>query len=340
MFEHLNYQPFSYFWLNCQLNNVFSVLVSVEPSYRFAAFLNDYSYNINKLPIGNHSTVRFLDLNYKDGLKKYIQDVLIYKKDILSNQDSPWSKVVSIEKYYFKSPDRFLEEIQDLLKNGQSISVGVNLYYWVMGSIAYEKYHYNHYSLITGYNEEKHEYHTFDDDLFGYKLHMIPEERLCTAFSKSDLKEPPAFLINVFDNVRPYKLTINDVLNCADTIRKNIASIDIDNLWDVDALEKDFCEAIDNCVINANRVVNRHIGNKFLFESLYTLGIVKDKNSIDKYMKIEDELIEGWIEVKNVIAMCKYSGKNILSIEKIDGLDKKLLRKEINIWTQVLEEFA
>lgn len=340
MLYHLNYQPFSYFWQNCQLNNVLSVLTSLEPSYKLAAFLNDYNYTMIKTPIDEDTFVYSLDLNYKDGIKKYIEDILIYKKTILPDQDNKWQKILKIDEYYFKNNSMFLEEVQKLIKNNKAVSVGVNLFYWVEGSISYEKYQYNHYALITGYDDKKLEYYTFDDDLYSYKSHVIPDERFRIAFSNSVFKEPPAFVVTVCENIEPYKLNINDVVNCANAIKENITSIDISDFWTIHFSSADkFSEAADNCIIKANRISNRHIGNKLLFEALYTLGIVKNKAVTDKYIKIEDELIEGWIEVKNIIAMCKYSGKNHLSTETLNKLNKRLLEKEYIMWNELSIEF-
>ncbi len=335
MIYQLNYNPFSDFWQNCQLNNVFSVLISVEPSYRHAAYLNDYSYYISENSIDNYSSARFLNLDYIGGIKKYIEDILIYKKVL--DQDNRWSKVINIEKYYFNNNERFIEEIQEKIKNGQVISVGVNLFYWIKGSISYNQYHYNHYALITGYDDDKLQYNTFDDDLFGYKSHMIPEEQFRIAFLNSDCKEPPAYLISVCEDIQPYKLSVYDVTTGARRVMDSISKLNTDNIWGICAAPNKFGEAVDNCVINANRIVNRHQGNKLLFESLYSLGVVKNTDIIGKYICTENELIEGWIEVKNLITLCKFSEKNCLPLEKLYELNKRLFDKEFSLWYNVVD---
>lgn len=338
MMSKLNCKPFGDFWQNCVLNNVFSIITSIEPSYKLAAYLNDYTYNVGGRAIDECTIVKYLDITYDSGLKKYIEEKLINKNVNYVDEEKIWCNIISINNYSIKDETEFLTEIEELIKNEKKILVSVDLYYWIPGGLLYENLHYNHYALITGYDDTNDIiYYTFDDDMFGYREQKISKERFVTAFSKATLKNPRAFEIIIDEkNLIPYKLNKDEIASSTEKILNDILKLPNDSFWEAYSQSGKFCEAIDNSIIRLTKIVDRQIGNKFLFESMNTFGVIKNDSLKSSLIKTTYELYEGWIEFRNTLKRCKYDGSNKFNIDKANGLDRMLLEKEHKMWSDLM----
>lgn len=59
----LGLTPFKDYWLNCFFNMIFSLFISAEVSFKLAAYLNDYSYQILEIETPSGTKLHCLTLS-------------------------------------------------------------------------------------------------------------------------------------------------------------------------------------------------------------------------------------------------------------------------------------
>ena len=153
----LGIKPFSDFWINCIFNVQMSILNTLEPSYKYAAYLNDYRYSIFETLADNDVVTWFLGINYvEEVVPKYIDKC--FTNENLSLQNDPCC----------------LEKIKNYVRQKKYVAVGVDLFYLIPQSFFWGKYHWRHYSLLNGFDDEKKVFYVFDEDLSGYTCCEVP----------------------------------------------------------------------------------------------------------------------------------------------------------------------
>lgn len=281
-------KPFNEFWMNCMLNQAFSIAVSEEPSYRDAAYLNIYRYYPWEAATDKDFRYPTIDtLYYLDNPAKF-----------------PLSQVIRyIEPGHFRSKDTVLEEIKDMLKGGRNMSLNVDLYDWLPGSMAWKKFHWYHYSLFNGYDEERGTFYVIDDTLAGYEEHEVPSERLLKAYGNAEYNVNPNYMgpayyvYNLQDRIQPYELKLSEVVDNAERLVKEIGAFSIEGMWNVDSDPEKKQAHLTYGLVGVNIICNRHIANTSLLRSL------KEKNLIDETLHRSlseqlDDVRGGWDLVK------------------------------------------
>jgi len=282
-------KPFNEFWMNCMLNQAFSIAVSEEPSYREAAYLNIYRYYPWEAATDKDFRYPTIDtLYYLDNPAKF-----------------PLSQVIRyIEPGHFRSKDTVLEEIKDMLKGGRNMSLNVDLYDWLPGSMAWKKFHWYHYSLFNGYDEERGTFYVIDDTLAGYEEHEVPSERLLKAYGNAEYNVNPNYMgpayyvYNLQDRIQPYELKLSEVVDNAERLVNEIGAFSIEGMWNVDSDPEKKQAHLAYGLVGVNIICNRHIANTSLLRSL------KEKNLIDGplHRSLSEQLDEvrgGWDLVKD-----------------------------------------
>lgn len=282
-------KPFNEFWMNCMLNQAFSIAVSEEPSYRDAAYLNIYRYYPWEAATDKDFRYPTIDtLYYLDNPAKF-----------------PLSQVIRyIEPGHFRSKDTVLEEIKDMLKGGRNMSLNVDLYDWLPGSMAWKKFHWYHYSLFNGYDEERGTFYVIDDTLAGYEEHEVPSERLLKAYGNAEYNVNPNYMgpayyvYNLQDRIQPYELKLSEVVDNAERLVKEIGAFSIEGMWNVDSDPEKKQAHLTYGLVGVNIICNRHIANTSLLRSL------KEKNLIDETLHRSlseqlDDVRGGWDLVKD-----------------------------------------
>ncbi len=316
----INRKPFNEFWMNCMLNQAFSIAVSEEPSYRDAAYLNIYRYYPWEAATDKDFRYPTIDTLY------YMDDPSRF----------PLSQVIRyIEPRHFRNKEMVLEEIRSILDEGRNLSVNVDLYDWLPGSMAWKKFHWYHYSLFNGYDKERGVFYVIDDTLAGYEEHEIPEERLLKAYGNSEYNvnseyQGPAFYVyNLQEKVQPYELRLVEVLENAERLVRELAEFSTEGMWNVDFDPEKKQAHLTYGLVGVNIICNRHIANMSLLSSLRKKNLINEALSATLTAQL-DTVRDGWDLIKDRFVTGDFERNRELA------LANDLFAKEKSFWSTLI----
>ncbi|WP_209859766.1 hypothetical protein [Paenibacillus shirakamiensis] len=317
----LGRKPFNEFWMNCMLNQAFSIAVSEEASYKDAAYLNIYRYYPWEAATDKDFRYPTIDALY------YMDDPARF----------PLSQVIqTIEPGTFHNPENLLEEIRTTLDHGRNLSINVDLYDWLPGSLAWKRFHWYHYSLINGYDKERGVFYVIDDTLAGYEEYEIPEERLIKAYTHSEYNVNPSYdgpayyVYNLQDSIQPYELKLTEVLDNAERLARELRKFSMVGMWNVDADPEKRQAHLTYGLVGVNIICNRHIANTLLFQSLREKGLI-DESLYASLSEQVEWVKDGWNVVKDRFITGDFVRDRELAYAE------ELLAKERAFWITLLE---
>lgn len=323
----LDIKPYKEFYMNCDLNNYSSLLTYLNKSYKVAAFVNSYRYSVYRF---SYNPLKFICVNFDN-----------------SYEDLMEKKYITDENYLFKDMNNIVEELKELIILGKPIFLYIDLFNWIPDNIAWQKHHWNHFSLIIGFDDDRKVFYAIDDDGKGsVDIREIPEGRLISSFKgtecfveyggdhiRSDI-EVPCRIVNFSNCIEPYKFKLDQITQNARTILEDIEKIDQRGFWEfIDDSNLDVLS--DTGITDLNIIYNRQIGNKLLIMELYKEKIIKSDNYEFLYSSITN-IINNWNKSKNILIKAKY--KNTLSqisMPLITICDKNF-QDESNFWRSFL----
>ena len=315
----LNIKPFNLFWINCVYNTLFSMLISLEPSYYSAALLNDYSYLVSDFD--SPSGIKYKHLDLWPILKHYER----YSNMLFTDY----------EPLNFESGANYFDILKGLIEKNKVIMLGVDLYYWIPNSLAWKQHHWAHYTYINGINDEKRTVYVFEGDAYGYNEFEIPEDRLIKAVSNF-VHEPHARTYKLSGNLERYELSISEVKENAqriiDEINNRIMPV---TFWELS--EEDFAKGYMRDLISLRFFIikNRHIANELLMQEFGDEILSPQiRSSLMEYCK---ELQEGWELAKNRFLRLYYSKDKKSAVSNINERVKSLFSKEIEMWDMLIK---
>ncbi|MFF2886443.1 hypothetical protein [Paenibacillus sp. NPDC057967] len=321
--------PFNEFWMNCILNSAYSIATTRHNSYADAAYINNYSYSSWGAAIDLEFISPTIEvLNYADKWEDFVL-----------------SEIIETElPVFFEDTQNFTAELQKIISEQKIVKLHIDLFYWLPKNIAWNRFHMSHYSIINGYDTEKKEYFILDDDIDGYGVHVIPEERLIKAFNHSnamidpDPATPHAYVYCIRDNIAPYKINITEVMSHAERIVEELSVYSFNALWNFNEDKKDdINEYISISLIGINIIENRHIGNGFLLKRLVELELIN--NTTFENMKTQlTKLQRGWKTIKQVFINSMVSDTKEINIDLIRSKANEMLSIEREIWLTLLKE--
>lgn len=313
----LGLKPFKDYWLNCNFNTIFSVLTSSEPTYKLAAYLNDYSYEIDEL--NTPSNTKFNCLILKPMLK--------FREEHLSYLFSPPRPL------NFKYNKGYIDFLKDLIRKEELVTIGVDLFYWIPNSICWNRHHWEHYSLINGFDDERKVFYVLDENNSGYNEFEVPEERLLTAVQNSPL-EPHGHVQGKINHIEQFKLDIKDVIYNAVRLKEELKTIKYGTLWQLSDQDFDEGHMSDLISMYIFQVANRHLANQLLLKALHKE--IQNNEIINSLIQYSQDLQDGWVLVKNKMVKLYFTKDRKPFIEDINLKCKSLFNKEYEMWDTFL----
>ncbi len=323
----LQIKPYKEFYMNCSLNNFSSLLTFANKSYEVAAFVNSYRYSVYSF---SYNPLKFISVNFDN-----------------SYEDLTNKNYIIDENYFFKDMNNIAGELKELIILGKPIFLYIDLFNWIPDNIAWQKHHWNHFSLIIGFDDNKKVFYAIDDDAKGsIDIREIPEERLINSFkgtgyfveyggyhTRPDI-ESPCKIINISECIEPYKINLDQIIANAKIILEDIEKINQSGFWEfIDDSNLDVMS--DSGIAELNIIYNRHIGNKLLIMELYKENIIKSDYYEFLYSSITN-IINNWNKAKNILIKSKY--KNTLSQISVPLIEicNKNLQDEACFWNSFL----
>ena len=199
MITKINIKPFRKFWADCSLNDVLSIITSKDNSYLPYAYMNGYHYESSGETCWWQSSI----MDYNEDYLKEVDDYILFN-DI--NQS------ITKESMHY--------ELKKLINSKRLIYVTVDVYYWLNNRVDYHVKHYNHYMLLTGYDDEKLVYYFLCDTNQGYDEYEVSFKILEDSVILEDgtlcLKE---LIIN--ENIPQYSFSLNQSIFFAEQLYLN-----------------------------------------------------------------------------------------------------------------------
>ena len=312
--KKVNIKPFDEFWLSCTFNNTFSILTSLNESYKDLAYLNCYMYHAY-----NPWAPKHIYLNVDDILQhKFVKNAINYKY------------------FYMNHSDNYIDCIKEIL-NKNNILIYVELFDWLPNSPSWHKVHHRHCSLLIGYDNKKNAFMVIDDDNSGYGIRYVSVER----FSKCVIDESgniTGYIVETKESEK-YNLCLNDVIFYAKKINENLINFVGGNDFWVWKRPKQGERIYEYYAFEVFKVENRHTANICLVERMYEKNFISS-TQYEKYVKIFKDIKEGWRKIKFILLKlhyCSYSGTEKEKVKEINLLKDNLIEKEQEVWERIIK---
>ncbi len=317
--------PFNDYWMDCVVNAQISIVTSKEPSLRYMTYLNNYSYEIVEMETEKYDINSipekigyFLIFNYMNEVfPKYLHKYFLF------------------EPFNFRNEELGFKKLKELVKQKELIAVGVDMFYWVPDSYCWKKHHFCHYSLVTGFEEDRKVYSVLDVKIDRFDRFEIPEERFCQAV-KFFRFSPDAYIVNVVEDMEPFQLTFPEVIYFAEKLKRNLESIDAKVILDMNSRIFQKKEWFDLFATFVNRVLNRQKANILLLNALYKQELIHDPDIVSGLVEQIENIRKHWHIFEQ-----KMVKQNCLSPNQINGCEfcdqcNRLFQLELKMWNKLL----
>lgn len=311
---------FDDFWYGCQISAELSVLTSVHKDLEEKLFVYN---NFYKYVLDEHTTdhdTKFFVLNVEEQMDLSGAFNTVYYCDS-------------------KRVDHVLRKIKWKLWRKEYVYAGVDLFYLLPGTFVYNKFHWDHYTFLTGYDVFRKKFYALEHTLaHGYRSYEIPEERFRTALLNTGLSRK-MFVNRVNKGYEFREFTMKDIREQAQELKKNISEIlDGDKVL-FKMIKEDYEEEyfMDLGCQYLFVIMNHMKSNKHLFEQLYERGMM-DQQIFDQVLERCNSLIDGWNFAK--ISLGKLYKNPMNREENVKTLNRyvrELFRQEIEMWNELLK---
>ncbi|WP_242656407.1 hypothetical protein [Ruminiclostridium hungatei] len=226
-----------------------------------------------------------------------------------------------------------IDFLRSLVLKKELVMVGVDLFYWIQDSICWNRNHWEHYSLINGYDDEKKVFYVLDENNNGYDEFEVPEERFLVAVQNSPL-EPHGYVKKITRNIGRFKLSLKEVMHNAERLKSEIEAIGHSPLWqlsDADFQGGHMCDLISMYIF---QIINRHKANAFLFNEIRAQ--LQNSQIVDSLIQYSQDIQEGWTLIKNILVRTYFMDEHEASILEINKRYIYLMNKEYEMWNKLV----
>jgi hypothetical protein len=310
----IDLQVFDKFWINCWFNSLFSIITSIDNSYEEATYLNSYSFMIEErmTPLGTRTTFFRLDMH-------------THHSELLSG-------IVDTVPIHFKQDISTAEQVIEILKSN-FLFLCVDLFNWIPDSICWQKHHWEHYTLVKGYDPVKDIFTVLDENKKGYGVHEITRENLENS-SRGTSMDFDGLVAIYKEDIEPYKMDYHSVLENAYRLTSELKIL-LDDYWTLSIDDIKEGHMLDLYSMYCYGVSNRHIANMLLIESLRRNSYIND-NMHAKLTALFKELKEGWEAIKFAFIKANSFTPRKLDVKSLSNFKNVLVNKELDAWKMLL----
>ena len=258
-------KPLSNIWMNCYLNNMYSLILSEEPSYYDLLLENDYTYAF----LGRVGWYKCLTLS-KHKVYEICKKLNIW--EMLAEGD-------------------IIEEIAQHIIDGCAVMATVDLYEWLPLGLDYHKRHLLHDTMIGGFDSGEQLLYVFDDDINGYAEHTVSYNTFLGAYSSHTLK-----IVKLPKNFDPYKLEVNTLKENAEFLVHRIDSLCATSIWNI----FDRYDMLNDLIIEMTKIHSRAKVNGLLVERVF--GNIDEFITLKQ---IAEQTVIIWEQVKSTVIKCQ-----------------------------------
>lgn len=320
-------KPFTDLWLNCIDNAVFSLLQSMNSTYRIAPLINSYKYVVNNECI-----------NYSCGVSYPIKDIELQTKSGNEKYHQLLQEHVTIvaEKICDSANDAVDFLIKNLSNNDHYAVLQVTLRHWVNPLLHELHEMHTHNSLVVDYNEEEELFYVLDDDDNGYRIHKIPVEKILKAIHLNE-DEPLCIMKQPETGLPDFEIDFNELKLNTDFLISQLASINCEGVIYMPfkgSGDYDFQLYIEHftfVVGNLSSIRDRHLANHMLFKYIQDTYPELSKQ-LDLILETSTSLYKDWGKFRNMILRDSMKRKISFDSETCHNFLTNIFNLELEMW--------
>lgn len=247
----INITPFREFWLDCYSTAIYSILLSKTDIDKIYVYNNNYIYQESRIDFFDGSVV--WSITSKMDMTEIIQKIL-----------------ENIRFVNFKEEKNPIFLLKSLLCQEQIVFLGVDIYYWISDNFNWHRNHFNHYSLLNGFDEKKGIFYVLETGNMGYKQYEISEEELLHALKSFTGNSSMIAKLNYDVGATSYdkkEFTMN-ARNIINSIKEVIDKKDM-FLKEADVLDEKYWTVLDHIQTHLYGMESRQKANRLLISTLY-----------------------------------------------------------------------
>ena len=268
-------EAFNEFWLDCDTEMLFSLLVSRNEKYKVVAYRNDYYYDL--LSARTPNGLFFHEI-------RHVPDINVLREKTLNY----------VEKRKCEDVSERVGLIKKYLSEGYYVLVAVDLYEWVEENMCYHKHHVEHYALLNGFDDEKNTFFTMETDNEKYREFEVTEDRLVLAMSLAETLRYDVVVFEVKDELLENDLySWKDLRKNAKRIIRSIRPLMKEEFWlftprDYKALFYRDMTVMYLMQINCRMKANRLLFDFLSREDALDIEFVERADALEKVMRYND----------------------------------------------------
>lgn len=306
-------KPYNEHYMNCYLNNLFSICYSIEENCKKLSYFNDYNIYIAK-----ENNFKYLLFDYGESFYK-----TIYQTAIGSKCENKFNIITAPlgDKITLRSSK--IEEIIELLSNGMIVFILVDLFYFNNGNIFYQKMHREHFIMLVEWRPFQNCFISIDEGRNGYGyyeikyaeiIHLLKDEVLAYYLNITGMQITKHIQINVENIV----FNSNRICRQINEIKESFGELNIPQNY------SELCHLI----IFIQRYYNRQISNGFLIHEFLHKNYFENNNLII----LHNELKSNWYHIRAVVLRNIMRGISI-NYEYCFSNILENLKKETDFWS-------
>ena len=305
-------EAFNEFWLDCDTEMLFSLLISKNEKYKVFAYRNDYHYIM--LNAKTPSNIFFNEI-------RMIPDISALREQALRY----------IDRRKCGSTQEAIRQIKTHLRQGYYVMAGVDLYEWVEENMCYHNHHVEHYALINGYDDEQNVFFTMETDNEKYREFQVTEKQLSDAMSLEETLRYDVVAFEVREETLDRQLfTWKELKKNSQRIQKSIRPLLKNEFWIFTPNDYKNLFYRDMTVMYLMQINCRMKANRLLFMHLIEEGLDKE------FYERADLLEKGWIDVRRSISKLYFKEDASRRIIEQNKKIHELLLAERDMWKQFI----
>lgn len=307
-------EPYNEVWLDCYNNLKLSLLRYIDEENVIRGLNNNYKYKI--FPHKFEECDEFYCITED-------QTIIFYEEFSDIERVSPKTE----------------EEFYDVVKNQLSMENGfvlmrTDLFDWLEGNICWQRYHWDHYSLLVDFDEVSRQFTVFDEKGGNYVKFFVPESKLYKCLFYSDKHE----LLRLV-TLKPEKVRVqswDEIKSNAQTIIDSIDKCMECEFWTMEEYVYDGGHYKDLNGVYLQKIEGRHQANALLMKMLEERGAA-DGVDFAKYRSAFEGLAVEWGKIRMALFVLYLRKKNReQKIRELNEMLRECLQHEKDLWLEIM----
>ena len=308
-------KPYDEHYMNCYLNNLFSISYTINPKSKMLSYINDYNITIEKL-----GDFKYLQFDYSESFYS-----LIYERVIGIKCKSSFDIYTQPLGSEFMVSFENVSELSSKISGGNVVFLLVDLFYLNNGNIFFSNIHRQHFLMLVDWNIETRYFTVIDDGNKGYgyySISLLDMELLMRNGGQ-------AYCLKLLDHKSDdlIQLSTREIILNSKRICKQIHNIEMS--FHELSFPKNYSE-LCQILIFVQRCFNRQVCNEHLLK-YYIDNISNISRDLECLVEKNSDMKSLWYNMRAIILRHMATGK-IIDFEAFFSKTLEGLNTELMFW--------